>query len=232
MVFFSSATSNFKRGGITTRGGGNTEELIDNDAPPTSTNQKAGWWSRAMNWVGNHSEGLGKTIGGVGALGAWVGDTIMAAKGKKPFLQKGLNDLKKQAAAYVDKDEQSGLGKLVKGFSAGVKNEVELKDKVIKDSNGHVPVGYDKTKPYYINPSLGGINHNQFSPQIANEWCKYRMHLFANRPLNPEEQELRKQWKKWKKWRKKQKKGKKGDSSGQKHSKDKEESSGQNRKNK
>ena len=114
MVFLSNATSNLRKGGLTTRGGGNTEELINNDSPPTSTNQKSSWWSRAMNWAGDHAEGLGKTISGIGAAGAWLGDTILAAKGKKPFLSKGLKDLKKEAGAFVSKDEQSGLDKFVR----------------------------------------------------------------------------------------------------------------------
>ena len=117
MVSFNSATSNFRRGGLTTRSGSSTIDLLNGEAPPTTTNQKKGWWSRAMDWVGNHSEGLGKTINGITSLGATIGDAVITAKGGKPFLAKSVNDVKKQVGTFVDKDESSGFGKFVKGLT-------------------------------------------------------------------------------------------------------------------
>ena len=206
MVSFNSATSNFRRGGLTTRSGSSTVDLLNGEAPPTTTNQKKGWWSRAMDWVGNHSEGLGKTINGITSLGATIGDALITAKGGKPFLAKSVNDVKKQVGAFVDKDESSGFGKFVKGLTltpTTTKEDKEEKE-VKKESNGHVPTGYDRTKPYYISPSVGGRNYNQLSQAVANEWKRYNQ-----QGMNPYELTDKQKRKAWKKWLKK-KRGKKG----------------------
>ena len=208
MVLFNSATSNFRRGGLTTRGGSSTVDLLNDEAPPT-TNQNQHWWNRAGDWISNHSEGFGKVLGGIAGLGANIGDAVLAAKGKKPFLAKGLKDVKKDIGAFVDKDESSGFGKFVKGLTMlpSVKEESEEKE-VKKISNGHVPTGYDRPKQFYINPSIGGNDPHRFSNQIANEWRKWKMGgLTPYEPIG--DKQSHKAWKKWKKWMKK-KKGKKG----------------------
>lgn len=227
MVLISNASSNFKRGGLTTRGGGNTVEMLwdgsTSSAPlnsfqnsvPESISPNKSKWQRFKDWIGDHSEGVGKVIGGVGGLAANIADTVITAKGGKPFLTKGLNDIKKQAAAFVDKNESSGFGKLVKGFSVMPKNDEKERVEEKKDSNGHVPVGYDRPKPYYINPSIGGRNYNQFSEAIQKEWERYRRSQMNQHELT--DKEKRKAWKKWLKKRK-GKKGKK-DKDGKKKSK-------------
>ena len=218
MVFLSGATSNFKRAGLTTRGGGNTEELMGSNAPPTTTNQKAGWWSRAMNWVGDHSEGAGKVLSGIASLGAWGADKYIKHKGGEPWVSDTVNDFKKEVGKYADKYEQSGVGKFIKGFalkdSLIPPREERLRQEKKVESNGHVPVGYDRTKPFYINPSVGGRDPHMFSHQIANEWRKYYqqygIHQRNRNPTESSDEEKRKLWKKGLKKKGLKKKGKQG----------------------
>lgn len=200
MVLLSSATSNFRKGGLTTRGGGNTEELLNTniDTPPTQTNQKGHWWSRAMNFVQEHPEGIGKAIGATTAAAAGIGDTVMGFLGKKTNMAKGLRDMKKGIRDYVDKDEQTGFGKFVKGFTM---TSPEKEEK--KESNGHVPTGYDRIKPYYISPSINRRPH-MFSQEVANEWRRHNQHIgeISTNSKEQNQKKVKKIWKKWKKWRK------------------------------
>ena len=203
MVFLSSATSNIRKAGLTSRGGGNTEELMNANAPPTATNQKDHWWSRAMNFVKDHPEGIGKAVGAGTAVAAGVGDFVAGLFGKKTNIAKKLRDVKKGINDYVDKDEQSGFGKFVKGLTMTKPDE---EDK--KESNGHVPVGYDRLKPYYISPSVNRRPH-MFSQEVANEWRRHRQHI-GEIPMNTNEQDKKNKPKFWKKWHKKKKGNKKG----------------------
>ena len=209
MVSFNSATSNFRRGGLTTRSGSSTVDLLNGEAPPTTTNQKPSWYSQAMDWVGNHSEGFGKVLSGIGEVGVRVGDAIIKKKGGQPFLKEGYDTVKKEVGKYADKYEKSGFGKFLKGFALKDSAKEQKEDKEEKEvkkevSNGHVPTGYDRTKPYYISPSVGGRNYNQLSQAVANEWKRYNQ-----QGMNPFELTDKQKRKAWKKWLKK-KRGKKG----------------------
>ena len=102
MVQFNSATSNFKRGGLTNRGGSNTEDLFGADSPPTTTNQKPSWWKRATGWLGNHAEGIGKVIGGVTGLAGAGTDAVITAFGGKPFVSKLVSGVKKEGQGLAN----------------------------------------------------------------------------------------------------------------------------------
>ena len=261
MVLFSNASSNFRRGGITSRGGGNTEEILNNEAPPTSTNQKTRWWNRLGNWIGDHSEGIGKVIGGGATLAATAADIGLKAFGGDPFVGKLVSNIKNEVGDSYANDS-SKWGKFMKGLTNKRINKntaetvkiwddpnlstnerlAKITDSIFanKDlnkgskaiqSNGHVPQGYPassvqtvagpkavadlravagpktgalNTKLFYINPSVGGRNYNQFSEAVQREWERYR-----KGQMNQNELTDRMKRKAWKKWMKK-KKGKKG----------------------
>ena len=126
-----------------------------------------------------------------------------ALLGKKPNMAKNLRDMKRNVNAYLDKNDESGFGKFVKGFTT---TAPEKEDK--KESNGHVPVGYDRLKPYYISPSVNRRPH-MFSQEVANEWRRHRQHI-GEISANPNEQDKKNKPKFWKKWHKKKKGNKKG----------------------
>ena len=212
MVLFSGATSSFRKGGLTTRGGSSTVDLLNGEAPPTTTNQKKGWFSNAWDWVSNHSEGLGRGLSAAASAGAWGYDLYQKSKGNNDSKAlETLNKFRGELGKYVDKNETNPFGKLVKGFAlkdSGKLPAIEKEEKEVKkESNGHVPTGYDKIKPYYISPSVGGRNYNQLSQAVANEWRRYKQQNM--KPIELTDKQKQKAWKKWKKW-KKGKKGKKG----------------------
>lgn len=172
MVFFSNASSNFRKGGLTNRGGSNTEDIMNGEAPITSTNQKPGWWQRAKGWFGNNAETIGKVAGGAASFGAAAGDAFTTLMGGKPFVSKLVSGLKEGGKDLAN--DSSGFGKFMKGFTnkdykekgakmydaidnhkgterlskivdaafAKAPNQQNLVNRAINASNGHVAQGY------------------------------------------------------------------------------------------
>ena len=195
MVLLSGATSNIRKGGITTRGGGNTEELFSSDSSTPTNNGH--WWSRADDYIQAHPEGVGKVIGAGTAIGAGLADMVTGFFGKKTDLAGKLKNLKKDLNAYV-KDENSVFGKLVKGATM---TSPEKQENGGNSSNGHVATGYDRIKPYYISPSVNRRPH-MFSQEVASEWRRHKQHtgeLPSNDSIDKNRKKVNKIWKKWKK---------------------------------
>ena len=200
MVLLSGATSNLRKGGVTTRGGGNTEELFSRDTSNPTNTSNGHWWNRAADFVKAHPEGVGKVVGATAAVGAGLADTITGFLGKKTDIAGKLKNVKKDLNAYV-KDEQSGFGKFMKGFTM---TSPEKQENGVNSSNGHVATGYDRIKPYYISPSVNRRPH-MFSQEVANEWKRHKQHtgeLPSNDSIDKNRKKVKKIWKKWKKWKK------------------------------
>ena len=143
MVLISNASSNLRRGGFTTRGGGNTEEMFEKEAPTTES--KPSLWNRMKGWFGDHAEGVGKAAGiGVGLVGAGV-DAAVSAYGGTPWASKLVSNLKKENADYGKED--STFGKFMKGFThkriqQNIPGVLNAADKVLDK-------GFHPTNPNY-----------------------------------------------------------------------------------
>jgi len=167
MVLWNRAASS--SGGITNRTGGNTEEIYKKEAAPAPSQEqvsssKKSWWSKAGDWLSNHSEGVGKVVGGLasaigagvgayvgkGATGASVGMGI--AKAGKDILGGIIGEDSKFAKGLTNTKINEGADKIDKAYSIYKDNTLDKVAKInefnklmgtnINTSNGHVPVGY------------------------------------------------------------------------------------------